>query len=81
MSLRRDLERAAREREDPAARERSLRIVRAAYQQLEPRPRRRPWRALVATALLAAVGAAGVAAASAPRSHVGRFVRGVLGVG
>jgi hypothetical protein len=81
VSLRRDLERAAREREDPAARERSLRIVRAAYQQLQPCPRRRPWRAFVATVLLAAVGAAGVAAASAPRSDVGRFVRGVLGVG
>jgi hypothetical protein len=81
MSLRRDLERAAREQEDPAARERSWRVVRAAYEQLEPRPRRRPWRAFLATALLAVVGAAGVAAASAPRSDVGRFVRGVLGVG
>jgi len=79
--LRRDLERAAREREDPAARERSLRVVRAAYDELAPRPRRWPWRAFLATALLAAVGAAGVAAASAPRSDVGRFVRGVLGVG
>ena len=46
------------------------------------RPRRpRRWRAFVATALVALVGAAGVAAASAPRSDVGRFVRGVLGVG
>ncbi len=81
MSLRRDLERTAREREDPAARERSWRVVRAAYEQLEPRRRRRPWRAFLATALLAVVGAAGVAAASAPRSDVGRFVRGVLGVG
>jgi hypothetical protein len=55
--------------------------VRAAYDQLEPRPRRWPWRAFLAMALLAAVGAAGVAAASAPRSDVGRFVRGVFGVG
>jgi hypothetical protein len=81
MSLRRDLERAAGEREDPAARERSLRVVRAAYDRLEPRRRRWPWRAFIATAVLAAVGAAGVAAASAPRSDFGRFVRDVLGVG
>jgi hypothetical protein len=86
--LGRELERAAREREDPAARERSLHVVRAAFEAEHPaagprprlaRPRR--WRAFVATALGALVGAAGVAAASAPRSDVGRFVRGVLGVG
>jgi hypothetical protein len=81
MSLRRDLERAAREREDPAARERSWRVVRGAFASLEPRPRRRPWRALLTAVLLAVVGAAGVAAASAPRSDVGRLVRDVLGVG
>ena len=81
MSLRDDLERAARDLEDRGARERTWRVVRDAYEQLEPRPRRRPWRAFLATALLAVVGAAGVAAASAPRSDVGRFVRGVLGVG
>ena len=85
--LGRELERAAREREDPAARERSLRVVRAAFaaehagaRSLRSRRPRR-WRAFVATALVALVGAAGVAAASAPRSDVGRFVRGVLGVG
>ncbi len=81
MSLRHDLERTAREQEDPAARERSWCVVRSAYEQLQPRPRRRPWRAFLATALLAVGGAAGVAAASAPRSDVGRFVRDVLGVG
>jgi hypothetical protein len=81
MSLRRDLERAAREREDPAARERSWRVVRGAFAGLEPRPRRRPWRALLAAALVAVVGVAGGAAASAPRSDVGRLVRDVLGVG
>jgi hypothetical protein len=88
--LGRELERAAREREDPAARERSLRVVRTAFAaergQAQPAARRararwRRWRAFVATALVALVGAAGVAAASAPRSDVGRFVRGVLGVG
>lgn len=77
--LRRELEHAAPE--DAAARERSWRVVRAAYADYEPRPRRRPWAALVAMALAAVVGAAGVAAASAPRSDVGRFVRTVLGVG
>jgi hypothetical protein len=77
--LRRELERAAPE--DPAARERSLRVVRAAYADYEPRRRRRPWAALAAVVLAAVAGAAGVAAASAPRSDVGRFVRNVLGVG
>jgi hypothetical protein len=77
--LRRELERAAPE--DAAARERSWRVVRAAYAHYEARPRRRPWAAFVAVALAAVVGAAGVAAASAPRSDVGRFVRHVLGVG
>lgn len=77
--LRRELERAAPE--DRAARERSWRVVQAAYAGYEPRPRRRPWAALLATALVALAGAAGMAAASAPRSDVGRFVRGVLGVG
>jgi hypothetical protein len=78
-TLRRALERAVPE--DPAARERSWRVVRAAYAGYEPRPRRRPWAALLATALVALAGVAGVAAASAPRSDVGRFVRNVLGVG
>jgi hypothetical protein len=78
-TLRRELGRAAPE--DPAARERSWRVVQAAYAAYEPRPRRRPWAALLATALVALAGAVGVAAASAPRSDVGRFVRGVLGVG
>jgi hypothetical protein len=45
------------------------------------RPRRRPWAAIVAVVLALGAGAAGVAAASAPRSDVGRFVRDVLGVG
>ncbi|MEA2128840.1 MAG: hypothetical protein QOJ85_1731 [Solirubrobacteraceae bacterium] len=77
--LRRELERAAPE--DSAARERSWRVVQAAYADYEPRRRRRPWAALLAAAVAAVVGVAGVAAASAPRSDVGRFVRHVLGVG
>ncbi|HUR86760.1 MAG TPA: hypothetical protein VMY78_15585 [Solirubrobacteraceae bacterium] len=78
-ALRSDLERAAPV--DPAARERSWRVVQAAYAAHEPRPRRRPWAALVAVGLAVLAGAAGVAAASAPRSDVGRLVRDVLGVG
>jgi hypothetical protein len=78
-TLRRRLERAAPE--DAAARERSWRVVQAAYAGYEPRARRRPWGAIVAVALATVVGAAGVAAASAPRSDVGRLVRKVLGVG
>lgn len=80
MSLRRELERVACEREDPAARERSLRVVRAAFAEAAPPARRPPWRALPAAALLVVAGVGGVAAASAPTSDVGRFVRDVLGV-
>ena len=67
--------------EDPAARERSWRVVRAAYAGYAPRRRRRPWPALVAAAALSVVVAAGAAAAAAPRSDVGRWVRDVLGAG
>ena len=68
------------------ARERAWRVVQAAYAEYEPRPRRplRARRRVVALAVAAAllpVGAAGVAAASAPNSPVGEWVRGVLGVG
>jgi hypothetical protein len=77
--LRRELERAAPE--DGAARERSWRVVQAAYADYEPRRRRRPWAALLAAAIAVVMGAGGMAAASAPRSDVGRFVRQVLGVG
>lgn len=66
---------------DDGARERSWRVVRAAYGAYEPPPRRRSrvTPALV-VALMAATGA-GVAAASAPQSDLGRWVRGVLGAG
>ena len=67
--------------EDPAARERSWRVVRAAYAGYAPRRRRRPWPALVAAVALSVVVAAGAAAAAAPRSDVGRWVREVLGAG
>jgi len=66
---------------DDGARERSWRVVRAAYAGYGPAPRRgrRAW-LVVAVALTPAL-AAGAAAASAPQSDVGRWVRGVLGVG
>jgi len=74
---------------DADARERARRVVQAAYAEYEPRrgrpnrPIRRPRRivALAMAAALLPVGAAGVAAASAPNSAVGEWVRGVLGVG
>jgi hypothetical protein len=66
--------------EDPEARERAWRVVRAAYAGHEP-VRRRRHRALAALAAAAlAVGGVGVATA-APDSGVGGWVREVLGVG
>jgi hypothetical protein len=64
------------------ARERSWRVVQAAYAGYEPprRPRRRTARALAAAVAVTGVAAAGVAAA-ATDSDVGRWVRGVLGAG
>ena len=64
--------------EDGGARERAWQVVRAAYAEHEPARRRRPWAAAVAALMLSAVAAAGVAAASAPDSGVGRWVRDVL---
>jgi hypothetical protein len=66
--------------EDPAARERAWRVVRAAYADREPVRRRRPWAAAVAALVVSAIAVAGVAAASAPDSDVGRWVRRVLSV-
>lgn len=68
---------------DPAARERSWRVVRAAHAGTRPapRPRRAHRRATVLVVLVLAVLAVGsAAAATAPHSEVGRFVRSVLGV-
>jgi hypothetical protein len=68
---------------DAAARERSWRVVRAAHAGARPAPRtRRAHRRVSVLVVLAlavlAVGSA--AAATAPHSDVGRFVRSVLGV-
>jgi dipeptidyl aminopeptidase/acylaminoacyl peptidase len=83
----RDLRDALRDAvpEDDAARRRAWQVVQAAYGELEPR-RRRPLRprrllALAVAATLVPVAAGGGAAASAPHSAVGHWVRGVLGVG
>ncbi|MDX6677981.1 MAG: hypothetical protein QOE31_2033 [Solirubrobacteraceae bacterium] len=67
--------------EDDAARERSWRVVRAAYGDYEPRPRRRRWAALLVALALTPLAAGAAVAAGAPHSDVGRWVRGVLGVG
>jgi hypothetical protein len=65
---------------DPAARERSWHVVRAAFRSHPPQRRRPGWVSVfLASAVLAMTGA-GVAAASAPDSGVGRWVRGVLGI-
>jgi hypothetical protein len=63
--------------DDPAARARSLAVVRAAYRSRDPAPRRRT----PVLALLACVLAAGIlaAAVTAPGDAVGRWVREVLG--
>jgi hypothetical protein len=67
-------------RDDDQARERSWRVVRAAYGEHVPRRRRRPWAALAVTTGMLAVGAVAATAAGAPDTDVGRWVRGVLGV-
>jgi hypothetical protein len=77
--LRDALRRAAPD--DDGARERSWRVVRAAYADARPRPHRRRWAPLLVALALVPVAAGAAAAASAPHSDVGRWVRGVLGVG
>jgi hypothetical protein len=77
--LRRALARIAPD--DAAARERSWRVVRAAYAERKPlRPRRRPGRALAIATVMLVVGAVGVAAAHPPHGGLGGWVRSVLGV-
>jgi dipeptidyl aminopeptidase/acylaminoacyl peptidase len=66
--------------EDPEARERAWRVVRAAYAEHVPPRRRRPWALGVLAAAAVAAGGVGIAAASAPDSTVGGWVRDVLGV-
>ena len=68
-----------------AARERSWRVVRAAFDDgVAPGrrrgPRRRRWAALVAAILLVPVAVGGAAAATTPHGGVGHWVRSVLGV-
>jgi hypothetical protein len=65
--------------EDPAARARTLRVLREAYRSREPlwAPRRR-W--VLAVAAVLAAGVIAGAAASAPGDAVARWVRDVLGV-
>lgn len=70
-------------RDDDGARQRSWRVVQAAYASYEPRPRRRRRRrvALAVAAVLLPVAVVGGAAAGAPHSALGHWVRSVLGVG
>ena len=74
------LRRAAASGGEDDARERSRRVVLAAHSGHEPRRPRRRWPALLVALALLPVAAGGVAAASAPDSGVGRWVREVLGV-
>ena len=67
--------------DEPAARERAWRVVRAAYADHPPRRRRRSWPLAALAAAAVAAGGVGAAAASAPDSGVGSWVRDVLGVG
>ena len=64
--------------DEAGARERAWRVVQAAHAEREPAPRRRPWAAAVLALALSAAAVAGVAAASAPDSGVGRWVRDVF---
>ncbi|MGI8926183.1 MAG: hypothetical protein ACR2HN_05985 [Tepidiformaceae bacterium] len=69
--------------DDAGARQRSWRVVQAAYASYAPRQRRRrvPRAALAVAAALVPVAVVGGVAAAAPRSAVGHLVRSVLGVG
>jgi len=67
-------------REDPEARERSWRVVRAAWAGGAPqRRRRRRWPAVVAALVLLPVAVGGAAAAATPERGIGRWVRSALG--
>jgi hypothetical protein len=73
----RELREAMRDASAPGdgVRERSWDVVRAAYADRAPVPRRRSWKPVAAAGVATAVAAVGVAAASAPDSGVGRWVR------
>jgi hypothetical protein len=80
----RELRAALRDAEPPdegGARERAWDLVRAAYGETEPARRRRGWKPIVAAGVATAVAVVGVAAASAPDSGVGRWVRNALDAG
>ncbi|HEY1538034.1 MAG TPA: hypothetical protein VGF63_01445 [Solirubrobacteraceae bacterium] len=64
-----------------AARERSWRVVRAAYAGCAPRSRRRRWAAIVAGVALLPVAVGGAGAATTHGHDVGRWVRSVFGAG
>jgi hypothetical protein len=77
----RELRVALHEAEPPGedgARERAWEVVRAAHRAAEPVRRRRGWKPVAAAGIATAVAAVGVAAASAPDSGVGRWVRDAL---
>lgn len=65
---------------DPAARDRAWRMVRAAYDEHEPRPPRRRVHGLALAAALLAVVVVAVSS-TAPGDAVARWVQGVLGAG
>src|SRR4051794_17407862 len=66
---------------DPAARERSRRVIRAGLASRAPaRSSRRRWVSTVVLVGLLALASVGIAAARAPDSGLGRWVRDVLGV-
>jgi hypothetical protein len=77
----RDAMRDAAPPDEDGARERSWEVVRAAYAEREPVTRPRPWARVAAAGVVTAVAAVGVAAASAPDSGVGRWVRSAFDAG
>ena len=67
--------------EEDGARDRTWEVVRSAYAEREPVRRRRGWKPVAAAGVATAVAAVGVAAASAPDSGVGRWVRDAFDAG
>jgi hypothetical protein len=78
----RDALRGAAAPTDGAARDRAWRVVRAAYREHQtPRTARRSARMAAIVVALTLLGGGAVAAATTPRSGVGRLVRDALGIG
>jgi hypothetical protein len=67
--------------DDAGARARSLEVVRAAYRELEPQPRRRSWLPVLAVAACVLAAVVITATAGSPGDAVARWVRTVLGAG